>query len=531
MRVALGAWGIGGFAAAHNYTWRPLFGHIHRLPTIPPMSSIHAGVVELFSISVAEKIFIDATQYQFILDQDKWSLAKHEQQYLFSHMNRKILHEFVESKIIMPVDYYELLTPFVDEINQIADQILAASTLPFVAAKSRELWRDFLLAPGGLFLPTREYEIAGLLKKTDPDFYDGPVDISIIIGGHSNIPPNISLPKAAVLCGHDVFDVVSMLMIGKILGAAVCDWQMYDPIYKLCIDAGYFAHAKESRDSTSIWYLPIPKDLTTDSVWRLRKEPLASALEKRNSSGRFGTPDEDHADLMDLRASIHKQAHGVILNPYQRHARSNYVAFAESIQTSSNSMGAAGNTLARLSHIAMNSTTRENDEKDVIFISYAHADNVSHKRTERYFDRLIEHLTPFTAMGTFRCVSDKDIVPGQIWRARLENEIENTSVAILLISSAYLASEFIRNSELPSVLRRWQTRGTPVISIILNPCLFEDSFFMYPDPKSGPQSISLAAFQAINSPSRPMTSMSQHEQDELLRDAARAVHKIMKINE
>lgn len=62
-----------------------------------------------------------------------------------------------------------------------------------------------------------------------------------------------------------------------------------------------------------------------------------------------------------------------------------------------------------------------------------------------------------------------------------------------------------------------------IIPIIVRRSLFEESRFKYPDPRTGPQEFSLASIQASNSPTRPLSSMTEDEQDEVLLKVARAL--------
>jgi hypothetical protein len=79
---------------------------------------------------------------------------------------------------------------------------------------------------------------------------------------------------------------------------------------------------------------------------------------------------------------------------------------------------------------------------------------------------------------------------GAKWREKIEEALEATSVAILLISKYFLASKFINEVELPHLLEAAKKRGLEIIPVVLSPCIFGDS--------------PLHHFQTINSPDRPL---------------------------
>ncbi|HEX8115620.1 MAG TPA: toll/interleukin-1 receptor domain-containing protein [Kofleriaceae bacterium] len=81
-----------------------------------------------------------------------------------------------------------------------------------------------------------------------------------------------------------------------------------------------------------------------------------------------------------------------------------------------------------------------------MFISYSHADSPWLKRVQTMLDPLI---------GSDRAVvwSDERITPGTKWNAEIKTALVSAKVAVLLASDNFLASTYIKNSELPALLR------------------------------------------------------------------------------
>lgn len=158
-----------------------------------------------------------------------------------------------------------------------------------------------------------------------------------------------------------------------------------------------------------------------------------------------------------------------------------------------------------------------------VFISYAHEDNESPDRNKRWLDRLTQFLQPLVQQDEVMICSDQDIGLGEDWHAHIQKQLEGARAAVLLISPAFLASKYVRNSELPVLLRNAKGQGVKIIPVILKRCLFEETRFKYPDPKTGPEEFTLASIQASNSPTKPLSGMSEDEQDEVLLKVARAL--------
>jgi hypothetical protein len=78
----------------------------------------------------------------------------------------------------------------------------------------------------------------------------------------------------------------------------------------------------------------------------------------------------------------------------------------------------------------------------------------------------------------------------------------------LIGQSGFLASTYIRNSELPVLLKNAKDRGLVILPVIVRHCLFKETIFKYPDPGNGPEELSLATLQSANLPATPLNSLS-----------------------
>ncbi len=133
-----------------------------------------------------------------------------------------------------------------------------------------------------------------------------------------------------------------------------------------------------------------------------------------------------------------------------------------------------------------------------VFVSYAHADNESSDPSQRWLDRLLEMLKPLHLNEEVSAWSDREIAIGDDWRAHIGTALDKYArAAVLLISPAFLASDFIRTSELPVLLHKHRVAGDAIliVPIVLRHCLYEETRFRFPDPKRGPESVSLSVFK------------------------------------
>ena len=134
---------------------------------------------------------------------------------------------------------------------------------------------------------------------------------------------------------------------------------------------------------------------------------------------------------------------------------------------------------------------RQGLSKINIFISYSHAD-------EKWLDLLKKHLKVLERFSdSVEYWVDTKLRGGDKWRQEITAAISRANVAILLVSTDFLASDFIATDELPPILRKAEEEGTRILPLIVSPCAFELS--------------EISEFQAINNPERTLADMANDE--------------------
>jgi internalin A len=139
-----------------------------------------------------------------------------------------------------------------------------------------------------------------------------------------------------------------------------------------------------------------------------------------------------------------------------------------------------------------------------VFISYSRSD-------KRSLKELHAHLDHYALMKEIEYWDDTMLQPGAKWREEIQKALKATTVAVLLVSPEFLASDFIMKNELPPLLKSSSQYGTLILCVILRYCAFKDT--------------NLAEFQAMNPPSLPMSEMSRGKRDAVWAKVAKLIKK------
>lgn len=137
-----------------------------------------------------------------------------------------------------------------------------------------------------------------------------------------------------------------------------------------------------------------------------------------------------------------------------------------------------------------------------IFVSYSHAD-------EDWLKRLLTTLAPLARRDEIDVWADTMIMPGENWRIRIEDQIERSNVAVLLVSAAFLSSEFINEAELPLLVEGAGKGRLTLIWIPVSASLWDQT--------------PLSELQAALDPNQPLDQMSNGEAQQALVTLARRI--------
>jgi hypothetical protein len=128
-----------------------------------------------------------------------------------------------------------------------------------------------------------------------------------------------------------------------------------------------------------------------------------------------------------------------------------------------------------------------------VFISYSHRDNAA-------LERLRVHLKPVERLHAIDVWHDKKIEPGMDWYHEIKSALDQSKVAVLLVSADFLGSEFIDKEEIPPLLAAAEKDGVTILPVIVKPSSFKAID-------------ALKHLQAVNDPARPLAAMTEAESE------------------
>ncbi|HEV7858588.1 MAG TPA: toll/interleukin-1 receptor domain-containing protein [Pyrinomonadaceae bacterium] len=127
-----------------------------------------------------------------------------------------------------------------------------------------------------------------------------------------------------------------------------------------------------------------------------------------------------------------------------------------------------------------------------IFISYSHKD-------KEWLERLQVNLKPFMRESSVQAWDDTRIKAGSDWREEINQALASASIAILLVSSDFLASDFIYNEELPFLVQAAKEKNVRIIPVAVRPSAWSKTSF--------------GAIQCANNPDKPLSALDKTDRE------------------
>lgn len=97
-----------------------------------------------------------------------------------------------------------------------------------------------------------------------------------------------------------------------------------------------------------------------------------------------------------------------------------------------------------------------------VLICYTHED-------EEWKDRLVRHLRGLHNLGEIAQWDDQQTEDAR----ETDHALAAANIAILMISDDFFASGYIRDKEIPAVMKQWESKELCVVPVILRPCAWE----------------------------------------------------------
>ena len=126
-----------------------------------------------------------------------------------------------------------------------------------------------------------------------------------------------------------------------------------------------------------------------------------------------------------------------------------------------------------------------------LFISYSHKDEDLRKE----FDA---HLMALVRAGSVEGWYDRRIRPGREWDQEIRQELQRADIVLFLVSSDFIASEYIYDYEINPALQRQATGKAVAIPVILRPVAW--------------QHLPLGKLQALPFDARPIVTWASRDE-------------------
>jgi hypothetical protein len=139
-----------------------------------------------------------------------------------------------------------------------------------------------------------------------------------------------------------------------------------------------------------------------------------------------------------------------------------------------------------------------------LFYSYAHEDEDLRKQLE-------DHLSLLHRQGLLSSWHDRAILAGGNWAGEIDDHLNSADLILLLVSVAFLASDYLYDIEMQRALERHQRGEARVIPIILRHCDWSNAPF--------------ATLQVLPTDAQPVTQW--HDRDEAWTDVTRGIRKAL----
>lgn len=152
--------------------------------------------------------------------------------------------------------------------------------------------------------------------------------------------------------------------------------------------------------------------------------------------------------------------------------------------------------------------------RDKIFISYSHLDNA-------YLDELKVYLKPLQRRGKLVIWTDRELATGEDWDAKIRQALNETAVALMLITPRFLSSEYISATEVPILLGAHQRDEIGLACLYLETSVVDETEFDARVSDTQVERVRLTDFQGLNSPTNPLAGREGNDRAGLLTQSAK----------
>ena len=118
-------------------------------------------------------------------------------------------------------------------------------------------------------------------------------------------------------------------------------------------------------------------------------------------------------------------------------------------------------------------------------------------------------LKPLVREKMISVWDDTKIRPGTKWKEEIKDALRVAKVAVLLVSSDFLGSDFIAEHELPPLLNAAKNHGLVILWIYVSSCLYQET--------------EIGDYQAAHDISKALDRLTLGEQNAMLLDICKRI--------
>jgi len=130
-----------------------------------------------------------------------------------------------------------------------------------------------------------------------------------------------------------------------------------------------------------------------------------------------------------------------------------------------------------------------------VFISYSRKDR-------KWLNKFNTNLKVLTDNKQLIVWDDTKIKSGKQWKIEIIKALSAAKVAILLVTPEFLASDFIKNTELPKIFKAAGRKKLTILWVAVKHSLYEETY--------------IAEFESANDPSKPLNSLPTAKREQTI---------------
>jgi hypothetical protein len=232
----------------------------------------------------------------------------------------------------------------------------------------------------------------------------------------------------------------------------------------------------------------------------------AQLRENLEQQRRYGDEDSNRVQRAKIMDRLNQLAFSHLGISFNDLCKDTTATAQKSVPSSDHSQGGRGTNMPRKPPSGGKVATTGTARTDA-FVSF-------NSKDKPYLEELQTHLAFFIRKEAINIWDNTKILPGSKWAEETRKALQAAKIAVLLISSDFLASDAIAQNELPSLLAAAEQEGVIILPVIVRASVFEYS--------------ELAQFKPINEPSEPLSELSRGKRDVIWQKVARIVSDTLK---